>query len=189
MERGINQREFEPVRSYFAMILARNGFGFGLGLGGLLLLSVAPWLKTAMHRLPYSLQAPLGLSTALVLGLQIGLAGLFAGWLAFEATRRIESAAARVALTAVLVVAIAAVLAVLFSLSAGTVTVQLLVFYLLALPGPCLVAGPVWAALYLWLSGPEADPARRIRERRRTTSMAVMLEALRREMPHADPDA
>ena len=36
--------------------MGRSGFGFGLGLGGLLLLAAAPWLDVALHGLPYFLE-------------------------------------------------------------------------------------------------------------------------------------
>jgi hypothetical protein len=140
------------------MTFGRNGFGYGLGLGGLLLFALGPWLDVGLRPLPYFLQEPRWLSRAALLGAEIGLSGLIAGWLAFDVTARVRSRGVRVLLVTLIVVVLMMAIAIVLSLLGRTFEVPILVFYILALPLPCLVAAPLWALIYLWLSHlPHAD--------------------------------
>src|SRR6185312_9969951 len=128
------------------IVMGRSGFGFGLGLGGLLLLAAAPWLDVALRGLPYFLEQKRWVWRVATLAVEIGLSGLVAGWFAFAWTRRIEGTIARIALITALV----------FVSLVQPFVPRLLLFYLMALPIPCVVAVPLWAALYLWLAGPDS---------------------------------
>jgi hypothetical protein len=159
--------------------MGRSGFGFGLGLGGLLLLAAAPWLDVALHGLPYFLEQMRWVWRVVTLAVEIGLSGLAAGWFAFAWTKRIEGTITRIALMTLLVVILAVILALVFVSLIQPFVPRLLLFYLMALPIPCLVAVPLWAALYLWLAGPDSP----LRPAQPPADMTRLLEDLRRDSP------
>ena len=160
--------------------MGRSGFGFGLGLGGLLLLAAAPWLDVALRGLPYFLEQLRWVWRVVTLAVEIGLSGLAAGWFAFAWTRRIEGAIVRIAVMTLLVIILALILALVFVSLAQPFVPRLLLFYLMVLPIPCLVAVPLWAALYLWLGGADS-PLRRSQPP--TADLTRLLEDLRRDSP------
>ncbi|HEY6983696.1 hypothetical protein [Reyranella sp.] len=136
------------------MLISRSGFGFGLGLGALLLLAVLPWIVPGLRALPYFLGHDIWLSGSATLGLEIALVGLVAGWFAHDATRRVGRQLARIAWMTLLAVALTTLIAFLLSALDPPFARRILRFYLLALPLPCLVVTPPWAAFYLRRSGP-----------------------------------
>jgi hypothetical protein len=163
------------------MTSGKNGFGFGLGLGGLLLIAAAPWLGVALHAIPYFLESPRWTSRATLLGLQVGLSGLIAGWFTYEVTRRIANGVPRVATMTLLATASAAVLSCVFSLCVRPFSSQILVFYLLVLPTPSLVIVPLWAAVYLRLIRLQESLEQAAVAAQRKARMARLLEDLRKQ--------
>jgi len=160
--------------------MGKSGFGFGLGLGGLLLLAAAPWLGMALRGLPYFLEQLSWTWRVMTLAVEIGLSGLAAGWFAFAWTKRIDRAVTRIALMTLLVVILAVILALVFVSLIQPFVPSLLLFYLMVLPIPCLVAVPLWAALYLWLGGADS-PLRQSPPP--PVDMTRLLEDLRRDSP------
>ncbi len=160
------------------MAPGKNGFGFGLGLGGLLLIAAAPWLDIGLHAIPHFLEGSPWAAHATVLGLQIGLSGLVAGWFTFEATRRIARGVVRVAAMTLLAVVTTAALSVGFSRLAGPIATHVLLLYFLILPVSCFVAVPLWAAIYLRLIQPQESFEQTLASAQKKESMARLLEDL-----------
>jgi hypothetical protein len=164
-----------------AMTSGKNGFGFGLGLGGLLLIAAAPWLGVVLQAIPYFLESLRWISRAALLGLQIGLSGLIAGWFTYEITRRIANGILRVATMTLLATASVAVLSCVFSLCVRPFSSQIMVLYLLVLPIPCLVVVPLWAAVYLRLIRLQEGLEQAVATAQRKARMARLLEDLRKQ--------
>ncbi|WIM10204.1 hypothetical protein [Enhydrobacter sp.] len=163
------------------MTSGKNGFGFGVGLGGLLLIAAAPWLGVALQAVPYFLESLRWISRATLLGLQIGVSGLIAGWFTYEVTRRIAKGILRVATMTLLAIVSTAVLSCFFSLCVRPFSSQILVFYLLVLPTPCLVIVPLWAAVYLRLIRLQESLEQAVVAAQRKARMARLLEDLRKQ--------
>lgn len=126
----------------------KNGAGFGLGLGTLLLIAAVPWLDVGLNAVPYFLESLRWISHITLLGFQLGVSGLVAGWLAYELSRPIADDIARAATMTLVGTACAAVLSIVYSLLAWPFSFHVLAFYSFVLPIPCFVIVPLWAGVY-----------------------------------------
>ena len=131
----------------------KNAVGFGLGLSGLLLFAAATWSSVTLGALPHRLENLRWVSPAFLLGAQIGISGLIAGWLSYELTPRVANGngSFRVALITFFATGCAVALSIVYSLLIRPISMHVLALYFLLLPIPCLVIVPLWAATYLQL--------------------------------------
>src|SRR5689334_5043464 len=106
-----------------------NGAGFGLGLGVLLFIVALPRLDVPLEAIPYFLESLRWISHIGLLGLQLGMSGLVAGWLAYELSRPIADEFARSATMTLVAAACAAALSIMYSLLEWPFSAHVLAFY------------------------------------------------------------
>jgi len=132
----------------------KNAIGFGLGLGGLLLVAAAAWISVAFGALPRPLANNVRwVSPTFLLGAQLGISGLISGWLSYEITPRVANGNGifRVALMTFFATVCTVALAIVFSLIVRPFSMDVVAVYFLLLPLPCLGIVPLWAVTYLQL--------------------------------------
>lgn len=144
-------RRFQPKAIW--TLIDGKAVAYGIGLGGLLTFMALPSLDVGIGAFAYFLQDLHWLFESGVMVVQLGLSGLFAGWVGYVLTDRIEPLFVRVAWATVVSTFLLMLAALLISMMTQPPTAQSLRFHVKVLPIAGLLVGLPWAVIYIWLAG------------------------------------